>query len=327
MRVRAWGLPVALAVAALAIVDGGPALADDRFALIVTGASGGPPYAEKYDAWRRSLVATLRGKFGHADNHVIVLAETESQGVRKATRENVRRALAELHDRVTKDDLLLVMLIGHGTSLDGEDGKFNLVGPDLSATEWADLVKPLSGRLVFIDASSASFPFMRRLARPGRVVLTATDSSAQQFETVFPEFFLRAVNGLAADLDKNGRVSLWEAFSHASAGIRQSYEQKGQLPTERPLLDDDGDGIGREAQTPGPDSGLARAIYLEPDVPIGVAPDSALASLLERRAQLEAEVEALRARKPTLSAGEYDAALERVLVELARVSARIRAKS
>lgn len=327
MRVRAWGLPVALAVAALAIVDGGPALADDRFALIVTGASGGPPYAEKYDAWRRSLVATLRGKFGHADNHVIVLAETESQGVRKATRENVRRALADLNSRVTKDDVLLIMLIGHGTSLDGEDGKFNLVGPDLSATEWADLVKPMSGRLVFIDASSASFPFMRRLARPGRVVLTATDSSAQQFETVFPEFFLRAFDGHAADLDKNGRVSLWEAFSYASVGIRQSFEQKGQLPTERPLLDDNGDGIGREAQTPGPDGDMARAIYLEPDVPAGVAANSELAGLLKRRAELEAEVEALRARKSTLPADEYDAALEQVLVELARVSARIRAKS
>jgi len=327
MRVRAWGLPVALAVAALAIVDGGPALADDRFALIVTGASGGPPYAEKYDAWRRSLVATLRDKFGYADQHLIVLAETESQGVRKATRENVRRALAELGSLVTRDDVLLIMLIGHGTSLDGEDGKFNLVGPDLSAAEWADLVNPISGRLVFIDASSASFPFMRRLARPGRVVLTATDSSAQQFETVFPEFFLRAFEGHAADLDKNGRVSLWEAFSYASVGIRQSFEQKGQLPTERPLLDDNGDGIGREAQTPGPDGDMARAIYLEPDVPAGIAANSALAGLLVRRAELEAEVEALRARKSTLPADEYDAALEQVLVELARVSARIRAKS
>jgi hypothetical protein len=318
---------VALAVAALAIVDGGPAFAGDHFALIVTGASGGPPYAEKYDAWRRSLVATLRDKFGYADQHLIVLAETESQGVRKATRENVRRALAELGSLVTRDDVLLIMLIGHGTSLDGEDGKFNLVGPDLSATEWADLVKPMSGRLVFIDASSASFPFMRRLARPGRVVLTATDSSAQQFETVFPEFFLRAFDGHAADLDKNGRVSLWEAFSYASVGIRQSFEQKGRLPTERPLLDDNGDGIGREAQTPGPDGDMARAIYLEPDVPAGVAANSELAGLLKRRAELEAEVEALRARKSTLPADEYDAALEQVLVELARVSARIRAKS
>jgi hypothetical protein len=273
------------------------------------------------------LVATLRGKFGHADNHVIVLAETENQGVRKATRENVRRALADLNSRVTKDDVLLIMLIGHGTSLDGEDGKFNLVGPDLSAAEWADLVNPISGRLVFIDASSASFPFMRRLARPGRVVLTATDSSAQQFETVFPEFFLRAFDGHAADLDKNGRVSLWEAFSYASVGIRQSFEQKGRLPTERPLLDDNGDGIGREAQTPGPDGDMARAIYLEPDVPAGVAANSELAGWLKRRAGLEAEVEALRARKSTLPADEYDAALEQVLVELARVSARIRAKS
>ena len=54
--------------------------------------------------------------------------------MQKATRENVQRAFADLRKRLTKDDQLLVLLIGHGTSLDGEDAKFNLVGPDLSAT-------------------------------------------------------------------------------------------------------------------------------------------------------------------------------------------------
>ena len=33
-----------------------------------------------------------------------------------------------------------------------------------------------------------------------------------------------------------GRVSVWEAFTYASAHVKQSFEQKGQLPTERPLL-------------------------------------------------------------------------------------------
>jgi hypothetical protein len=228
---------------------------------------------------------------------------------------------------MAKDDLLLVLLIGHGTTLDGEEAKFNLVGPDLSATEWADLLKPIPGRIVFVNTSSASFPFLRKLAARGRVVLTATDSSAQQFETIFPEFFVEAFGNPAADVDKNGRVSVWEAFNYASAGVRQFFDQKGQLPTERPLLDDTGAGIGREAETPGNDGAVARITYLQPDAALTLPSDTALAGLVRRQAELQAQLEELKARKDSTPADQYDAELEKLLVDLARVSLQIRAKS
>jgi hypothetical protein len=211
--------------------------------------------------------------------------------------------------------------------MDGEEAKFNLVGPDLSATEWAALLRPIQGRVVFVNTSSASFPFLRKLAGKGRIVLTATDSSAQQFETVFPEFFIKGLTDPAADLDKNGRVSIWEAFSYASAAVQRTFQDKGQLPTERPLLDDTGAGIGREAQTPGPDGAIAKITYLQPDAPVALPSDSALADLFKRRAELESQVEALKARKDTMPAEQYDAELERLLVEIARISAQIRTKS
>ena len=69
-------------------------------------------------------------------------------------------AMATLRARATKDDVVLVLLIGHGTA-ENDEAKFNLVGPDLSALEWADLVRPIAGRLVFIDTASGSFPFLR----------------------------------------------------------------------------------------------------------------------------------------------------------------------
>ena len=197
------------------------------------------------------------------------------------------RVFAELRRKLTKEDQLLVFLIGHGTTADGEDAKFNLVGPDLSATEWADLLKPIPGRLVFVNTTSASFPFLRKLAARGRVVMTATDSSAQQFETVFPEFFLKAFEDGGADLDKSGRVSLWEAFTYASAGVRGWFEQKGQLPTERPLLDDTGAGVGREAQNAGVDGAVARVTYLALDAVLALPSDAIQAALVKRRADLE----------------------------------------
>jgi len=304
-----------------------PVHAGERYAVIVTGASGGDAYAQKYAKWRASFVDTLREKFHYDSERLVVLAETAVDGAQVANRDNVRAVLADMRKRMTKDDQLLVLLIGHGTTVDGEEAKFNLVGPDLSASEWGDLLRPIPGRLVFVNTTGASFPFLRKLARKGHVVLTATDTAAQQFETVFPEYFIRAFDDPAADLDRNNRVSMWEAFTYASAGVRQWFEQKGQLPTERPLLDDTGAGVGREAQNPGTDGAIARTTYLEPDAPLALPADAAVAGLVRRRAELETLLEELKARKESTPPDQYDAELEKILVEIARISAQIRAKS
>jgi len=311
----------------LALLAASNAVAGERYALVITGASGGAAYAQKYLTWRVALTTTLRETFHYASDHIITLAETESEGVQKATREHVQRALTDLRKRMTKDDQLLVLLVGHGTSLDGDEAKFNLVGPDMSATEWAALIKPIPGRIVFVNTTAASFPFLRKLAERGHVVLTSTDSAAQQFETVFAEFFVKAFSDPAADVDKNRRVSIWEAFSYASAAVRQWFEQKGQLPTERPLLDDTGAGIGREAQNPGTDGALARITYLEPEPPLALPADTAQAALVRRRAELDAQLEELKARKESTPPDQYEAELEKLLVEIARVGAQLRSKS
>jgi hypothetical protein len=324
----------AVAIAILLVLTiASRAAGGDRYALIVTGASGGDVYAQKYAKWRAAFVETLRDKFHYDPQRVIELADVPRQaagpddGVRPATRENVLAALADLRRRMTKDDQLLVLLIGHGTSLDGDEAKFNLVGPDLSATEWSEQLRRLPGRLVFVNTTGASFPFLRKIAAKGHVVLTATDAAAQQFETVFPEFFIKAFDDPAADLDRNGRVSVWEAFTYASAGVRQWFEQKGQLPTERPLLDDTGAGVGREAQNPGTDGAIARVTYLQPDAELALPADTALAGLIRRRADLENLLEELKARKESTPPDQYDADLEKLLVEIARIAAQIRAKS
>lgn len=303
-----------------------PVLAADRYALIVTGASGAPQYAEKYELWRTSFVTTLKDAFGYPADHLIVLGEHETGGVRRATREQVRAAFQDLTRRVAKDDVLLVLLMGHGTAGD-EEAKFNLVGPDLTAAEWAALVKPVAGLVVFVNATSGSFEFLERMAGRRRVVVTATDSAAQQFATVFPEFFLQALTADAADLDKNARVSVWEAFRFASARVKEWFEEQGRLATERPLLDDNGDGVGREAEAPGPDGILAHVTYLQPDRPIAPTTDAAVAALLRRRAELEASIDLLRAGKANIPADQYERDLEQLLLDLARLDRELRSKS
>ena len=300
-----------------------PALSAERYAVIITGASGGEEYGRKFDAVRTSLVETLRG-FGYPDNQVIVLADGKGPGLRPATREEVRTVANDLARRVTKDDVVLFLLVGHGTTFTGPDAKFNLVGPDLAVAEWAALLQRIRARLVFVNATSSSYPFLRSLAAEGRVVITATDSGAQQFDTLFPVHFVAAFKEDAADLDKNGRVSIWEAFSHASARVKAWFGEQGRLTTERSLLDDTGMGVGRDAEGAGKDGALAQVTYLEPDR----APDTAGApvsgAVLERRAALNSQLELLRARRDTMPPEEYERQLEALLLELARLDRQLR---
>jgi hypothetical protein len=301
------------------------ASAPQRYALIVSGAAGGPEYAAQYDRWTGELSKTLAETLKFDPALVTVLSDT-TRGVNSATAENVRRVITSVATRITRDDVLFVFLIGHGT-FDGTDAKFNLVGPDLESVEWSALLKAIPGRIVVVNTSSASFPFLERLSGPRRIVITATDSPAQRYDTVFAEYFIRALADPAADLDKNDRVSIWEAFAAASAAVRRYYQQRGQLSTEHALLDDNGDGVGNEVTTPGDDGSLASRMYLDESLPGAQPTDEVLLKLLQRKATLEAEAEDLKIRRQFLAPAEYAKEFERLMIELAQVSHDIRQRT
>jgi len=302
-----------------------PAAAAERYALVISGVSGGEKYAAQQKKWREEIATFLTAGLAVPDANLVVLDE-EHDASSTPTAANIRRALGDLRRRVTGSDTLLFMLLGHGT-YDGIDAKFNLVGPDLSAAEWKDALDGVAGRLVIVNTTESSFPFLEQLSSRGRVIITATDSAAQRFATVFPEYFIRSLVDGSSDFDKNGRVSILEAFNAASAGVKQHYEQRGQLSTERPLIDDDGDGTGREAGAPGADGTLAGTVYLDPEPGAQRSGDAEVAALERQRLLLEARLQALRERKSSMSDAEYQAELEKILVELARIAQQIRQRS
>ena len=324
-----WRVPLVGVVLTIVVTSLGarPAVAQDQFTLLVTGASGGATFKENHDRWRAVLVTALRNLPAFDDDHLIALAETPGPGIGRASREGVRQAVQQLAGRMGEDAVLYVVLIGHG-SFDGIDAKFNLAGPDLEAAEWDALLSRLPGRLVFVNTTSASFPFLERLAGRGRTIVTATESVVQRYDTVFPEFFVEAFVEPAADSDRDGRVSILEAFEFASFGVRQWYQQRGQLATERALIDDNGDGRGKEAGQPGQDGMTAARLYLGAGLEEAeVVTDPRLAPLVARRQALRQAVDDLKAAKANMSAEVYLGDLERVLIELARVSRQIRRAS
>jgi hypothetical protein len=292
---------------------------------VLSGASGGPKYAEQMAGWRTSIRSSLVDRYGFtADNVRLFVDETVKTG-EPGTAQNVRSALGAFRKQLGADDLLLLVFLGHGT-FDGDVAKFNLIGPDLTAAEWATLLNGLPGRLVVVNTTEASFPFLERLSAPNRIVITATHSAAQKYATVFPEYFAKALQEASTDIDKNGRTSIFEVFSTVSLGVKQHFEQRGQLATEHSLIDDNGDGVGRESEAPGPDGALARTLYLDAESP-AIANNPELAALVRRRRELEAEAEALKLKKGSMAAPQWEAEYEKLMLELARISREIKTRS
>ena len=302
-----------------------PAAAQERFALVVEGAPGEAVFAEQHAGWRESLATVLRETYRIPESQLAILAGTPGTPNGIATADAVRAALARFTAAMGPGDVALIVLIGHGT-FDGTDAKFNLVGPDLSAGEWAALVRPLPGEVVFVNTAGASSPFLQALAGPKRVVITATAQPAQRFHTIFAEYFIEGLAKGDADIDRNGRQSVYEAFAFASARVKQHYEQRGQLATERALLDDDGDGQGREAGAEGKDGERASLAYLDADR-AAIVTDPDLLRLMQRRDALVGEVEELKKRRLMMPELEYDTLLEKLLIELALVSRDIRSRT
>ena len=321
-RARRWGL-VALTVVGMVAVSCTAVLAQNQYTLLVTGASGGAAYATRHDEWRSTLIAALRNLPGYDDEHLEVLAETPGPGVGRASREGVRQAIGRLVERMDVDDVLYVVMMGHG-SFDGVDAKFNLVGPDVEAREWSAWLDRVPGRVVVVNTTSVSSPFIERLSGRRRTIVTATESTVQRYDTVFPEFFVGAYVDRAGDADKNGLVSILEAFDYASQGVRRWYQERGRLSTERALLDDSGDGRGREAGESGPDGLRAASQFLGAGpVRAHAVADPLLAPLVAEREELIDSVQELRAAKEEMSSDAYLRELERVLVELAHLSRRL----
>jgi hypothetical protein len=316
----------ALAVAAVVVLAPRPAAAQaGRYALLVEGASGEEQYATLHRGWLDTLAGKLRDDFGFDSDKLVVLAETPGQGELRATAENVKAAISKLSAQVKADDLLFVMLIGHGNG-QGPDAKFNLIGPDLTVTEWSSLLGSVPGRLAFVDATSASFPYLAGLAGPGRVVITATNSYAQRFHTSFAGAFIEALGAAPADADKNGRISLLEAFTHASRLVAQQFEQDGQLSTEQALLDDTGDGAGRDAASEGDDGAIAALTYLDV-AGMPTSSDPEVQQLIGRQAALTAQVDELRRNRRMLNAADFDREFERLMIELSLVSRDVRRRT
>lgn len=304
-----------------------PKLEPDRtkFALIISGIGGEEAYSKQFHDWATGLRQALVEKLGFAEDQTHLLLENPGEGQLRATKQDVEKAFGLLKGALKPDNPLFIFFIGHG-SYDGKQSKFNLAGPDLTAEDYAKLLKSLpTKRVTIINMASASGEFIKPISGKGTIIITATRSGQEQNATRFPEFFIAALGKDEADTDKNGRISVLEAFDYATKLTNEWYEQQGRLVTEHALIDDNGDGVGHQKAEAG-DGALAKTTYLDSLPQQQAGGDPALAKLFAERLRIEGEIEQLKARKESMKAEEYEAALEKLLIELATLNETIRAK-
>ena len=222
---------------------------------------------------------------------------------------------------------LWIVLVGHGT-FDGKEAKFNLRGPDLSATDLAAWLKPFRRPLAVIDTASASAPFLAKLSGTNRVIITSTRSGNENNFTRFGQFLADAMNDAKSDLDQDGQTSLLEAFLTASTRVVEFYKTEGRLATEHALIDDNGDGLGtpsdwfrgtratkKSGSGAAPDGARARQFHLvRSEAEQKLTPEQRT-----MRDDLELAIENLRERKTRLGDDEYYRRLEILMLELAKV--------
>jgi len=286
------------------------AFAQTTHVLVITGVPGDEEHAKQFDAWAKTFIEAAKKKDAVPDANITYLS---GNGAKK---EGVEKAFGDLATRAKPTDSVVVLLIGHG-SFNGTQAAFNLPGPDLTVEEWARLLGRLpSQHVAFINTSSSSGAFLPAIAAPGRVVVTATKTGGERNETQFPEFFVAAFADPAADRDRNGHVSIAEAFEYAKSKVVQAFQQKGLLLTEHATLDDGGEGRLASAMF----LGIGRA---ESTLAVDTS-DPAMKKLVDEKDGLDREIAALKLRKSGMDDAQYESAMEKLLTELALKTKAIR---
>ncbi len=321
--------PAFLALVLLLIAA--PAAAQQTHVAVIVGLGGEPEHAETFRRWAGSLVDHATGRLGVPKERILYLLEDPLQDSArapgKATKDAIEKGLSAIGTAAAADDVVFIVLIGHGT-WDGKVAKFNLPGPDMTAADFAAILKRFATKnIVFVNTASSSGPFVEALAGSARVVVTATRSGAEQFATLFGGYFVDALASDKADADKNRRVSVLEAFNAAKSDVARVYQERGVMLTERALLEDGGDGEGSlDPAVNGKDGSVAAVLSLgAPKEALALPADPKLRQLYEERRALEQKAESLKLLKASMPPAQYAAELEKALTDLALKSQEIRA--
>jgi hypothetical protein len=300
--------------------------------LIVSGLGGEPAYSAEFSAEAEGLAAALHDRFGIPDANISWFGEdsvNRSPRYRgQSTKPNVEKAILGIAANAEPASQFVLVLIGHGAG-EGPETRIDMPGPDLDARDFARLLAAFpTQRIAFINLTSASGDMIPTVTGANRVIIMATKTAFERNESHFGRYFVEAFAKDGADADKDGRVSLLEAFRYAVLETKRYYDKSSLMQTEHAQLADDAAKEGNGAPTGRTgDGALARRFFLDAGkaTTLAAGNDPKLAALYAEEFALQEQVGQLLAKKAQMVADAYDAALEPLLISLARKAREIRA--
>ena len=285
------------------------------FYVIVAGLGGEPDYEQRFTAAANDLDRIFKSAGPTARVYTLVGAQ--------ATAARLRDTISTIEREAKADDDFALILIGHG-SFDGVEYKFNLPGPDITATEIAAMCDRVrSRRQLIVATTSASGGAVQALEKPGRAVIAATKSGTEKNATVFARYWVDAFEDPSADADKSDSVSAMEAFLYATEKTAAFYDAEKRLATEHAVFNDVGH--GEPVREPGNGQGvlLSNFTLLRLGASQLTANDPAKRALLDKKEELERKIDILKYRKAAMDPADYKKQLTDALVELSKVQEKL----
>ena len=284
--------------------------AADTYYLTVAGLGGEQEYEQRFAGWASDFDKILKGE---PNAHITTLSGAQ------ATRDNIEAKMGEIAKQAKADDNFVLFLIGHGT-YDDNEYKFNIPGPDISATQLGVLLDKIPARQAIIDMTSASGGAIPILQRPKRVLVTATKAGTEKNATVFARYFVEALRDPSSDADKNEIITVLEAFRYAEGKTTKFYDELKRLSTEHALIEDTGKGDGVKAATLENGQGMlaGRFALLHTGSAVAIANNPEKQKLLKQKEDIEQQIDELKYRKASMSVPDYRGQLSKLLVDLAK---------
>ncbi|MYB01608.1 DUF3857 domain-containing protein [Candidatus Poribacteria bacterium] len=218
--------------------------------LIIGGAAGEKSFYDAFWNATSRFHQLLTDDYGYTPEQITFLFEDmdasgESEIVdTESKREHVLAAFAELAETVQPSDQFLIFMLGHASRTGRGDLKFNLRGRDITEAEYVTLINSIPAeRQILIFGFPYSGKLVRQLSQSGRIILTSSSpNEGYSLQAGFGDIFVDAFFSAANDTDRNGDISLLEAFLSLQTRTKAFYETDGNVQSEHPHLDDNGDG-------------------------------------------------------------------------------------
>ena len=217
--------------------------------LIIGGAAGEKSFYDAFWNATSRFHQLLTEEYGYTPEQITFLFEdmggSEELGIvdTESKREQVLAAFAELAETIQPSDRFLLFMLGHASRTGRGDLKFNLRGRDITEAEYITLINTIPAESqILIFGFPYSGKLVPQLSKSGRIILTSSSpNEGYSLQAGFGNVFVDAFSAAANDTDRNGDISLLEAFLSLQARTKAFYEQEGTVQSEHPHLDDNGD--------------------------------------------------------------------------------------